>query len=175
MKDRGFVADNEAVNKGKFAKREYLGFDAQFSLMSAAGMSRLRAEYLSGQQPGSAGNSKSPNAAALPAGDTYIRNFSGGYLIFVHDLGNLPFSAVLKYDWYDPNTKVAGNEIGENGASSADLSLNTFGFGTLWRINKNLRLQAYYEINTNETSANLTNRTEDLKDNVFTLRLQYKF
>jgi hypothetical protein len=165
----------DVSNTGRFAKREYTGFDAQLAWLSSWGLTQLRSEYLFGQQPGIAGSSKSPNASTLPTADTYIRRFSGGYVIFIQDIGTLPFSAVLKYDWYDPNTKISGNEIGGNGASKADLSQNTWGLGALWRMNNNLRLQAFYEINANETTANITDREKDLKDNVFTLRLQYKF
>jgi phosphate-selective porin len=171
MSGTAFVLDGNPDNKGKFAKREYFGFDAQFIF----GMSQLRAEYLFGEQPGLKGNSKSPNASSLPTSDTYIRRFSGGYVIFVQDLGALPLSAVLKYDWYDPNSKVSENEIGLNNTSFGDLAQNTFGFGMLWRATNNIRLQAFYEINQNETSENVAGYTEDRKDNVFTLRLQYQF
>jgi phosphate-selective porin len=175
MNGKGFELNSGASNKGRFAKREYLGFDFQLVVASSWGITQLRAEYLFGQQPGTAGASKSPNAAVLPATDTYIRNFSGAYVIFVQDLGFLPLSAVLKYDFYDPNTKISGDEIGNNGASKTDLSYNTFGFGVLWKISNAFRMQAFYEINKNETSANVASMTNDLKDNVFTLRLQYKF
>lgn len=175
MNEKGFEVNSDASNKDKYAKREYVGFDLQLALFSSWGFTQLRAEYLFGQQPGTAGSSKSPNAAVLPTADTYIRNFSGAYLIFVQDLGSLPFSAVLKYDFYDPNTKVSGDEIGENGTSKTDLSYSTFGFGTLWKISNALRLQAFYEINRNEKTVKIASMTEDLKDNVFTLRLQYKF
>jgi len=170
-----FIVNNALTNKGKFAKREYVGFDVQFSTMSIAGLTQLRAEYLFGQQPGAAKSSKSPTTSQLPTVDTYIRDFDGGYILLVQDLGDLPFSAVLKYDWYDPNTQVSGNQVGENGTSEADLSLSTFGIGALWKVSNNLRLQAYYEIKKNETTTQIANRNEDLKDNVFTLRLQYKF
>ena len=175
MDGSAFVVNNAPVNIGKFAKREYIGFDVQFSTMSIAGLTQLRAEYLLGQQPGAAKSSKSPGTSQLPTVDTYIRDFDGGYILLVQDLGDLPFSAVLKYDWYDPNTQVSGNQVGEGNTSDADLSLSTFGMGALWRISNNLRLQAYYEINSNETTTQIANRNEDLKDNVFTLRLQYKF
>ncbi|MDR1610366.1 MAG: hypothetical protein LBS08_02515 [Candidatus Symbiothrix sp.] len=175
MNGKGFELNSDVSNKGKFSKREYLGFDFQFAIVSSLGITQLRTEYLSGQQPGTLGGSKSPNVAALPAVDTYIRNFNGAYAIFVQDLGSLPFSVVLKYDWYDPNTKVSGDEVGENGASKTDLCYNTFGFGALWKISNAFRVQAFYEINKNETTANLASMTKDLKDNIFTLRLQYKF
>ena len=177
MNGKGFELNSDASNKGKFAQREYVGLDFQFAIVSSLGITQLRAEYLSGQQPGTAGSSKSPNAAALPTADTYIRNFNGAYAIFMQDLGSLPLSAVLKYDWYDPNTKVSGDEAGEKDTftSKTDLRYSTFGFGVLWRISNAFRVQAFYEINKNETTANLANMTEDLKDNIFTLRLQYKF
>ena len=175
MDGNAFVLDNNPDNKSKFAKREYIGFDGQFSIMSILGMSQIRAEYLFGTQPASRSNSKSPNASMLPATDTYLRSFGGGYVIFVQDLGRLPLSVVLKYDWYDPNTKVAKDDVGLNGTSSADLTQNTLGLGMLWRASSNIRLQAYYEINSNETSQNLSSFIKDIKDDVFTLRLQYKF
>ncbi|MDR1682713.1 MAG: hypothetical protein LBS25_04930 [Candidatus Symbiothrix sp.] len=160
----------------RFAKREYAGLDAQFSLInSLTGSTQIRAEYLFGQQPGTAESSKSPNASVLPTGYDFLRNFSGAYVILIQDLGELPFSAVVKYDYYDPNTKLAGDAIGLNNSTKADLSYRTFGFGALWKIDNALRLQAFYEINSNETTANLSDRQNDLKDNTFTLRLQYKF
>lgn len=175
MQGKQFVL-NENDNKGKFAKREYIGFDVQFTASGVMGMTQLRAEYLFGQQPGTASSTKSPNSSSLQANKTYIRNFNGGYIIFIQDLGKkIPFSAVVKYDWYDPNTKVSKNEIGENGTGKADLFQNTIGLGALWRINKSLRLQAFYEINKNEKTNNVSGYDKDLKDDVFTLRLQYKF
>ncbi|MDR0427256.1 MAG: hypothetical protein LBH12_01485 [Dysgonamonadaceae bacterium] len=175
MKDKGFVIDNNSSNKGKFAKREYFGLDAQYSLITSLGITQLRGEYLFGQQPGTAGSSKSPNASTLPASDTYVRDFNGWYVMLVQDIGRLPFSAVLKYDSYDPNTKVKGDEIGQNGTSQTDLAKNTFGLGGIWKMNENLLLQVFYEINKNEKSNNVTGMNSDLEDNVFTTRLQYKF
>jgi Phosphate-selective porin len=170
-----FILDSDVSNKGQFAKREYVGFDVQFGIKSVLGATRLRGEYLFGKQPGNNSGSKSPNASTLPSSDTYSRDFSGGYVILVQDLGKLPLNAVLKYDWYDPNTKVSGNNIGLNNTNKGDIAQNTFGFGMLWNINSNLLLQAYYEINRNEKTENLTAYKDDRKDNVFTLRTQYKF
>ena len=175
MKGNAFVLNSEVSNKGKFAKREYFGADAQFSLASGAGITQLRGEYLFGKQPGVKENSKSPNTSTLIATDTYIREFRGGYFMLVQDIGRLPFSAVVKYDWYNPNTKVSGNEIGKNGTAEGDISYNTLGLGFLWNTSDSLRLQVYYEIVKNETSENIATYSQDRNDNVFTLRLQYKF
>jgi len=180
MEGNRFVR-TEKSKTGSFAKREYLGFDAQFSFLTAAGKTTLRGEYLFGTQPGTAGSSKSPNYSALPndaeGNALYKRSFTGGYFILIQDLGVSPFSVVLKYDAYDPNTKVKGNEVGveNSNTTKTDLSQHTWGLGALWRVNKNLRLQAYYDINKNEESDNVKGYGEDRKDNVFTLRLQYKF
>jgi phosphate-selective porin len=175
MNGTAYHLNNDAGNKGGFARREYFGIDAQFNMISTWGMSQLRAEYLFGEQPGNSLNSKSPNASVLPSSDTYIRPFRGGYILFVQDFGQLPVSAVLKYDWYNPNTQVKRSDIGLNNTGIADIAVNTLGFGLLWRADNHIRLQAYYEINKNETSESFTSPVSDLKDNVFTLRLQYKF
>ena len=175
MDGNGFVLNDDMANKGKFAKREYVGFDTQFALKSVIGTTRLNAEYLFGQQPGAAGSTKSPNASALPAVDTYIRDFSGGYVMLVQDLGKSPVALVAKYDWYDPNTSVSKDEIGQNGTSKADLSQTTLGVGALWNLNAAIRLTAYYEINKAEKTANIAGMNEDIKNDLFTLRLQYKF
>jgi hypothetical protein len=175
MNGDAFILNRSTDNKGKFAKREYLGFDAQLNINTGIGTTQLRTEYLFGEQPAKAGNFNSPNEASLPVHDTYIRNFTGGYVIIIQELWSLPIYAVLKYDWYDPNTKVSKNEIGLKNTTTGDVAYNNFGFGILWNINSNLRLQAYYDINKNEKSENLANYNVDLKDNKFTLRLQYKF
>ncbi|MCD8193239.1 MAG: OprO/OprP family phosphate-selective porin [Tannerellaceae bacterium] len=180
MEGNRFVR-TEKSKTGSFTKREYVGFDAQFSFLSAAGKTTLRGEYLFGTQPGTAGSSKSPNYSTLPdnveGNALYKRSFTGGYFILIQDLGLSPFSVVLKYDAYDPNTKVKGDEVGAENSQTTktDLSQHTWGIGGLWRVNKNLRLQAYYDINKNERSDNVKGYDEDRKDNVFTLRLQYKF
>lgn len=175
MDGKSFVLNSEASNRGEFAKREYFGFDGQFSIISVIGMTQIRGEYLFGTQPGAQASSNSPNASTLPTTDTYIRNFSGGYAMLVQDLGALPLSVVLKYDWYDPNTKVAKNDIGLNETGKGDVAYNTLGSGLLWRASSSIRIQAYYEMVNNEKSENLTGYSGNLKDNIFTLRLQYKF
>jgi len=181
MDGDGFILNNNEANKGAFAKREYKGVDGQFSFESKLGMTQLRAEYIWGTQPGNTKSTSSPNRSSLPAAeDTYIRSMSGWYAIFIQDLGNSPFSAVVKYDVYDPNTKVSGDQLSKNvvagtKTNKADVKFNTLGLGGLWRINPSLRLQAFYEIVANETSTNLADYSVNLKDNTFTLRLQYKF
>lgn len=166
---------------GTFMKREYFGLDAQFSVTGALGTSKLRGEVLWGWQPGIAGSSKSPNYSKrpedLPENALYKRPFVGYFFTFVQDIGPTPFSAVIKYDAYDPNRKLKGNDVGleNSNTSQTDLAQHTIGVGGLWRINKNLRLQAYYEFNRNEKSPYVKGYEADRKDDVLTVRLQYKF
>lgn len=173
-----------AIDKGKsgsFMKREYFGLDAQFAIRTSIGKTELRAEGLWGTQPGIATSSKSPNYSSRPenteANTLYARPFLGYFFYFIQDIGASPFSVVLKYDRYDPNTNINEDEAGREGSltTATDLAQNTIGVGALYRFNKHIRLQCYYEFNRNEKSAFLTDYSNDKKDNVLTLRLQYKF
>lgn len=175
MKDHAFVLDQNANNKGKYAKREYFGFDVEVVAKNSFGNTKLTTEYIWGTQPGTSSSSKSFVGSTLNVTDTYIRNFRGGYAMLVQNIAQSPFATVAKYDWYDPNTKVSKNEIGLNNTGKADISYTTLGLGMLWNINKQLRLQTYYEWVMNEKSENLKGYTHHRKENVLTCRLQYKF
>ena len=175
LQNNAFVVDSTAANKGKHAKREYFGFDAQFGAITKFGLTSISGEFITGTQPGDKSGSKSPNSSTVGTSDTYIRDFSGAYVCLVQDLGKLPFSAVVKYDFYNPNTKVSKNDIGLKRTGKGDIAYQTTGLGLLWKINNNLRTTAYYEFVKNETSKNLIGYDKDIKDDVFTLRLQYKF
>ena len=177
-----FVLNNDASNTGKYAKREYFGLDGRFRLQTAIGITQVRGEYIWGTQPGTAISSMSPNSASLPAPqDTYIRPMMGWYAMIVQKLGMSPFSAVIKYDVYNPNTKVKDDEIGLNGTSATDIEYSTLGLGCLFDPTSQFRVLLYYEIVKNETSSNLATPnwqndfSKNRKDNIFTLRLQYKF
>ncbi|MDR3140869.1 MAG: OprO/OprP family phosphate-selective porin [Tannerellaceae bacterium] len=180
MHDNRFVRI-EKEKTGSFMKREYIGFDGQLSLYSPIGTTTLRAEGLFGVQPGIAGSSKSPNYSDrpenIPANALYKRPFFGYFFYVIQDVGQSPFSLVLKYDSYDPNTKVTKNEAGAPGShtTQTDLSQSAIGLGVLYRYGKHIRLQACYEINNNERSSLVKGYETDRKDNVLTIRVQYQF
>lgn len=180
MQGKQFIKVDQ-VETGTYMKREYLGMDAQFSFLSSAGKTTLRAEGLLGTQPGIAGSSKSPNTGTrpenLPENALFKRPFLGYFFYLIQDIGTSPFSAVLKYDVYDPNTKLKGNEIGTENTftSKTDLKQSTLGIGGIYNFNKHIRLQAYYELNFNEKSPFVGGYEKDRKDDVLTVRLQYKF
>jgi hypothetical protein len=172
----GMVLGDTLATLGKFAKRQYVGADVQFTQVWKPGKTTIRAEFIAGKQPGTFSSDESARSNAGLVGDIYNRSTAGGLVYFVQNLGKSPFQAVVKYDFFDGNTKVSGDEIGKSGSKlgAADLRYNTLGFGMnfYW---KNLLLMAYYDVVKNETSANLATHKKDLKDNVFTLRTQVKF
>ena len=207
-----FNVDSTSYKVGAKLKREYYGIEAQASLNSVIGITTLRGEYLWGTQPGTEATSGSPTGVwskspvtvytttydtlthvaktlaktTTPNYDAYIRNFSGGYVYFVQSIGHTKHEVVVKYDWYDPNTKIKGNEIGvaNSKTGAPDIKYNTLGLGWIYHWNSNVKITAYYELVTNETS-NATSLAakndgtktfaKNQKDNVFTLRVQYKF
>lgn len=183
IEDSSFSKDSTKV--GDKVKREYFGLDAQLSFTNnPIGITTIRGEYITGKQPGTASNSASP--VAQPLTDAYLRNVSGGYIYFLQNIFNTRHQLVVKYDWYDPNTKVSGNEIGVTGTNTGatDVKFSTLGLGWIYRWNSHVKITAYYDMVKNETSnaplaiaKNNTAKTwaTDRNDNVFTLRLQYKF
>ena len=195
MENNKFILDSKTSdNIGKYAKRQYIGFDFQFGATTTAGLTQLRAEYIFGEHPGNSGGAYDFKFNGLPPADApvYMRKIAGGYVILTQDLGKLPFTAVVKYDWYNPNTEVSGDDIAvaDSKTTKGDIAMNNIGLGLMWRINPALRLTAYYDLVNNETTENLKDEKKDpndpnkitkygwegnRKDNVFTLRLQYKF
>ncbi len=174
---KGFVAS--ANDQYSQYLRQYFGVSAQYLQQWAAGTTNIRAEFLWGQQPGTFKNNNSPSGgffASTPDSPLYLRNFMGGYAILVQDLGPTKHSVVFKYDYYDPNTQVKGNEIGKlENTGAADIAYSTFGVGYLFRATSALRLMAYYDFVNNEKSANLKGYDSRIKQNVLTLRVQVKF
>lgn len=153
--------------------REYIGFDGQVSITTLIGVTQIRAEYLFGQQPSLSNNFLSPKSNSYDTTNTfnYIRNFIGGYIYFIQDIDLIPVQLVYKYSYLDPNTKLKGNEI----YNITDLYLHAHTLGGIWHINPNLCILFCYEIFKNETSQNIQDYQNDRKDNLCTVRLQYKF
>lgn len=166
-----------ADTKKLYADRNYLGLDLQlYYALPIVGNFSLRGEYIGGKQPG--GNlSSSSSPTALQTGDLYLRNFAGYYINYVQNLGEKN-QLVVKYDVYDPNTDVEGDQIGAVAAAklgSGDLKYTTLGVGLVHYWDDNIKFVLYYDSVSNETSTKLAGFNSDLKDNVLTFRIQYKF
>jgi hypothetical protein len=137
----------------------------------------------------------------LKPSHTFVREFMGLYVYLDQQIGNTGHHFVYKYDFYDPNTRVKGEQIrlnildnqglpfGSTGLSPADIAYTTHGFGYRYVFNENLSIMAYYEKPINEitqleplssTQINLGKFPSpgfltDIKDDVITFRIQYIF
>ena len=168
--------DSSATNLFSKSPRKYYGADAQLKIKNRIGLSEFRAEYLAGQQSATNSSSESP-IALLTGKDGYnVRNFRGGYLYYVQSLFSTRHQLVVKYDWYDPNTKVNGTDIGVVGSklTEADIQYNTLGLGYINYLTENIKLVFYYAKVMNESTL-LKGYTSDVKDDVMTFRIQYRF
>lgn len=169
-----FQVDSSLSNIGDKAPREYYGADAQVAYKHSWGKTEVRGEYWKGTQPGTA--STTVNPGSLPKEPTYIRNFDGAFIYFLQNIISSKWELMAKYDWYDPNTKVSGRELGKTGTNltRADVKYSTVGVGLTHYFNNNLKILGYYDIVRNEET-DLDGYTTDLDDNVFTLRMQLRF
>ncbi|HEY6503343.1 MAG TPA: porin [Chitinophagaceae bacterium] len=172
--DKVFIVDSSESNIGEIAPRKYYGADIQLKTWHGWGETELRAEYWMGKQPGSAITTTNPGT--LPVSPTYIRDFNGAFIYFLQNIVNKKNQLLLKYDWYDPNTNVTGKDIGKPGTnlSATDIRYSTLGFGYVYYFSENIKLTLYYDFVKNETTQ-LTGYTSDLKDDIFTCRLQFRF
>ena len=173
--ENGYAFAEDTANYNRVAQRIYMGADAQVSIDWKIGITTLRAEYIQGEQPGIAANSLSPKGPATAA--IYHRNFNGAYFYLVQNIGQSRFQVVAKYDWYDPNTKISGKDIGKAGTNTknvGDIRFDTYGFGVTCRLHTNVKVIAYYDYVINEGTL-VTGYAKDIKDNVVTIRMQYKF
>jgi hypothetical protein len=170
--------------KNKTAPRVYYGVEAFFSIKTVLGTTTLRGEYVRGTQSGYATNSSSPFFLPSTAQDTYVRNFDALYAYFIQRLGKSKHELVVKYEWYDPNTRVTGKDIlgpAKNGFSVADVKYTQINFGYTYYFSENVKFMFFYTILKNEVCGSgdgtngLTGFTKDLKDNILTLRVQYRF
>lgn len=185
-KGNSFEMDGKAFKrstgqKGKNFDRQYFSGDLQYYLdIPVIGGLSLRGEYLGGQQPGTSSSSSfyQPSSGGTPHGAVYSRNFAGAYLYWVQCWGS-KVQSVVKYDYYDPNVDVEKDEIGVSGSGTgtADLAWTTGGVGLIYNWDDNLKFMFYYDVPKNEKSNSLSDKkyAHDIKDNVFTLRVQYKF
>lgn len=173
------VADSAESNIGKIAARRYFGADIQVIFPNKKGQTEFRAEYIRGLQSATSGSSATPGSfpvdAAGVAQPLYTRTFDGAYFYFLQHLGSWEHQVILKFDWYDPNKKVAGKDISkEGGFSPADIRYNTIGGGYIHYINQYMKILFWYEHPLNEKTS-ISGYDKDLKDGVFTCRAQFSF
>jgi len=170
------MVDSSASNLNGTSPRKYGEADAQIKIKNRIGFSEFRGEYVFGQQTGSASSSETPVALLTGTDGFHVRKFNGAYFCYVQSLFSLKHQLVVKYDWYDPNIQVKGSDIGAAGSNftAANLKYNTLGFGYVNYLTENIKLVLYYARVMNEKTQ-LKGYTTDLKDDVMTFRMQFRF
>jgi hypothetical protein len=169
-----FSVDSASNNFGKKAPRKYRGLDAQLKIKNVWGKTELRGEYWWGTQTASADESNTPGSMLNEP--YYIRNFNGAFIYFLQNIINEKHMVVLKYDIYDPNSKISGKDIGSqlSNTHEGDVKFNTFGAGYIFFVNSHMKIVLWYDVIKNEATS-LDGFTTDNKDNIFTCRVQFRF
>lgn len=167
---------------GDTYNRNYYGADMQLYYdIPVLGAAVLRGDFITGKQP-STEKSDEFYAYAKPTSSNlstlYNREFTAWAVTYVQNLGD-KVQFVARYDVFDPNNKVKGSDFkaGSN-LNAADIKYSTLGLGAVYHWDGNLKFTLYYDIVTNEkvdATSSLTAYKSDIKDNVLTLRAQYKF
>jgi hypothetical protein len=172
------VGDSTPDNYNKALPRHYYGADIQLKHPHKKWATELRAEYIFGTQTATAATSETPGTYPV-SGTTFqplfSRQFDGAYFCFLQNIAGSKHQFVVKYDWYDPNKLVSGNTVtAANGFTPADVRYNTLGAGYVFYANPHVKATLWYDIITNESTA-LKGYTSDIRDNILTCRLQYRF
>lgn len=180
----GYAAYKSDDFVGKSLKRVYYGVNLQLQYDNTFGITTLKTEYVAGTQPGVAaagpdkllGTYASQSFGTQPLGDLYERSFNGYYVWFTQQIARTKLTALLAYDVYDPNTKASGSIIGRKGnfTNDGDVKFSTLGYGLAYQLSERLKLTLYNEHITNEATS-LINYAHDIKDDVLTARIQYRW
>ena len=161
---------------GKKAPRIYYAGDFQFTMKSKIGSTTIRGEYITGTQSGSLDKTNSPNVTTVNTVNTVSRQFNGGCAYLIQRIGKSKHELVAKYEWYDPNTKLSNKDFGVGSTfKSAELKYQMLGLGYVHYWDENVKFMVYYNLVQNEKGEGIAGYTKDLKDNVLTFRVQYRF
>jgi hypothetical protein len=180
---------NKVVKVGSALNRNWVGVEAQFFVDVLGGLV-LKGEYITGVNafPGfnSTTSSTSFTSAVNTTKDTVTqtystlkttsiapniqRNFSGFYVYLVKNIGKRN-QFTIRYDQFDPNTKLAGGDLGvaayKASSTKTTTTKNTFGAAGNVLVNK--------EVNTTVVNNSLTSGTADLAYSQITLAWSYYF
>jgi len=158
--------ETDSVAIGTYLDKHWVGGEFQLFADVLGGLS-IKGEYMAGVNNTVSSSLLTATIAQKLGDPNKVRNFSGYYIYFIKNIG-AKNQFVLKYDYYDPNTKVAGADV----LSASELNYKTFTTAWQYYLNDNIRISLQYEMPKNETNTSITN---NLKDNQLTVRVQAKF
>jgi len=151
-------------NVWRYMDKHWTGVEMRIYADILGGMS-IKAQYTSGLNSSLSSVASTATMAQKKASPNGYNNFTGYYVYIVKNIGARN-QLVARYDYYDPNTKLSGDAAGNS------LFYKTWTVAWQYYMNDNIRISLNYITPKNETNA--TN-TADIKDNVFTVRVQAKF
>ena len=171
-----FVLNNDPANRGEQGVRNYYVGELTLEYRSPIGRTWFNGEFWAGEQTATANSVSSPGLAR-PIGDSYIRPFQSMFGLIAHEIKGTNTALAVKFDHFDPNTSVSGDEIGAANSHTgiADITYTTLSYGIIFTPTNHLRFSLWYDMTSNETSANVTGYTENKKQNLITLRMQVRF
>ncbi|TSA26648.1 MAG: hypothetical protein D4R67_07490 [Bacteroidetes bacterium] len=175
------------VTVGKSIDRHWVGGEMQLYMDILGGMA-IKAEYMMGinAYPGAVGSFSVANPVQTTlANDTLMmtylttntqqinpaicRNFMGGYVYLIKNIGKRNQFA-LRWDFYDPNTKLKGDQIGvvkyENGTSDIQTTTTIDGSNPVVVLN---------ETTKNIVANSLKSGTSDVTYHTLTFAWNYFF
>jgi hypothetical protein len=161
--------NNFTPSVGENLKKIWYGAEAQIYYDFLGGTS-LKGEYIFGTISGSTNPLEVYNAFNA----NKERKFAGYYLSFTKNIGK-SLQAAIRYDSFDPNTKLSGNEVNKD----HDLKYNTWTFAWQYFYDENVKVVLGYTMPINEQSdtvgGDFATSQKDKKDNIFSIRLQARF
>lgn len=171
-----FVLDSSISKVGKMNPRRYYGVDLQLRFKSNIGITEIRGEYWRGKQTATSSSSETPATLLNTTDAYYIRDFDGAFFYLLHSDPGRHHQVGFKYDWYDPNRKISGMEIGQPGRNlnATNVKFSTFSVGYNYYMNENVKLLFWYDFVRNEKTVDPA-YLKDNPDNILTCRLQYRF
>ena len=169
--------------------RNLMGVDAQlyYDIPYIGGIS-LRGEYWWGDWVSVSGNN-GLYAFAVDTNGVYERKVASWYVMAVQNIGGMNQIAV-RYDMFDPNTDVEGDDIGKFKSSRLnvnDAAQSTLGLAWNFFWDEAVRFTFNYDFNMNEkvnsaaAGSNAANTaafkkwSDDFDNNQMTVRMQVKF
>jgi hypothetical protein len=176
-------------NVGKLIKKNWVGFEAQLYFDFLGGLA-LKGEYIFGVNGTPGYSSKTtvvgPQVVSGGKNDTITlttttaitnnnrpaieRNFSGYYVYLIKNIGK-HHQVAFRYDYYDPNTKLASDLIGVN-SYNGNVAVKTTDKYTYAGTNPVVATNAQTKT---EVKNSLTSGTSDIKYQTITLGYTYFF
>lgn len=147
--------DSLDTNQGTYLDKKWGGVELQAYFDLLGGLA-LKGEYITGRNAYPGDSKTNPYKT---------REFSGYYAYLIKNIGNKN-QFVTRLDYFDPNTRLSGDAAGK------DVYYTTVTFAWQYYLNENIRFSLNYGIPKNETN---TTHPDDIKDNVFGIRVQARF